>query len=203
VAHYNAPRFYAELKDSSPRRFSIVVGTAYAIAALAFIIVAFLGFLTFGGNSAGLILNNYASTDLLATFSRAAVALSLVFTYPIAFLGFRDGVLSLPCLQPSDDEIAGAPEQLLDINVLSVVLLSVVTLVAANVQDLRVVLSVGGGTFSTAVATIFPALMYRGAVDKMGESASASDMLAANIALSLMWVGIAVGMTGVTFALKA
>lgn len=206
VAHYNAPRFYFELKDNTPRRFGTVVASAYAIAAAAFTAVALLGFLTFGSNSTGLILNNYASTDPLATLSRAAVALSLVFTYPIAFLGFRDGVLSLlwPQSLPADENggNVGGSDRGVNVDALSVALLGGVTVLAVNVQDLAIVLSVGGGTFSTAVATVFPALMYSAAVEQMGEEASESDVLAAKVGLGLMWSGIFVGIAGVMFSLR-
>merc|ERR1712048_351964 len=33
IAHYNAPRFYVELKNNTIPRFNIVVGTSYVISA--------------------------------------------------------------------------------------------------------------------------------------------------------------------------
>ena len=46
-----------------------------------------VGFLTFGKACDGLVLNNYGSTDVLMGLSRVAVAVSLVFSYPLAFTG--------------------------------------------------------------------------------------------------------------------
>jgi hypothetical protein len=54
-----------------------------------------MGFLTFGSASSGLILNNYSTKDSLMGLSRIAVAVSLVFPHPLAFVGLRDGVLDL------------------------------------------------------------------------------------------------------------
>jgi hypothetical protein len=41
-----------------------------------------LGFLTFGGNSAGVILNNYATADKGAVISRLLMTLSVIGGYP-------------------------------------------------------------------------------------------------------------------------
>jgi len=56
-----------------------------------FSIVGAVGFATFGKASQGLILNNYANTDAVMGFSRIAVFVSIVFSYPLAFVGLRDG----------------------------------------------------------------------------------------------------------------
>jgi amino acid permease len=169
VAHYNAPRFHAELQNNTGERFNTVVGSAYAISALLFSIVAVIGYITFGSSSSGFILNNYSPYDPLVTASRAAVALSIVFTYPLPFVGFRDGVLDVLQVKDRTDET---------LNIVSIVLLLAVTTAAANVTDLALVLSVGGGTFSTAVASVFPALMFQAAVK---ESSNPSDELDATL----------------------
>lgn len=56
-AHFNAPKFYIELKNNTIPRFLKVVSTSFGISIGLFCIIASLGFLTFGGNSSGLILN--------------------------------------------------------------------------------------------------------------------------------------------------
>ena len=190
VAHYNAPRFHAELADNTVERFNTVVGSAYAISAIVFAVVAITGFLTFGEHGSGFILNNYSPYDPLVTASRATVALSIVFAYPLAFVGFRDGVLEVLRVQDRSNEIVTAA---------SVPLLLLVTVAAANVTDLALVLSVGGGTFSTAVASIFPAIMFRATVKrKHGKS----DKVDATLALVFMWISIAIGVTGVSIAIQ-
>lgn len=59
VAHYNAPRFHAELKDSSMNRFTAVTGISFSISAALFLVVALSGFLTFGSTTHGNVLTNY------------------------------------------------------------------------------------------------------------------------------------------------
>jgi hypothetical protein len=42
-----------------------------------------------------MILNNYATKDALISLSRFAVAVSLVFSYPLLFVGTREGIFDL------------------------------------------------------------------------------------------------------------
>lgn len=81
MSHYNAARFYHELKDATVGRYNAVVAPSFAIAIVVFIAFAGLGFLTFGASSSGLVLNDYATQDNLMSISRLAVAASIVFGY--------------------------------------------------------------------------------------------------------------------------
>lgn len=83
VMHYNAARFYSELKDKSLSRFGIAVSSSFCVAAIMYIAIASLGFLTFGANSAGYILNNYSPYDPLATGSRLCVGLAVLVSYTL------------------------------------------------------------------------------------------------------------------------
>jgi amino acid permease len=194
VAHYNAPRFHAELQDNTERRFNLVTLISYAIAALLSMVVAVQGFLTFGSHSSGLILNNYSPHDPLVTASRAAVALSIIFSFPLPFVGFRDGmldVLKVPVGNRTENTL----------KTLSLGLLATVTLAASSIQDLALVLSVGGGTLSTIVASVFPALMFRAAVEESSNDAR-REPVDANLALGLMLVSVIIGAVGVFLAVE-
>jgi len=87
IAHYNACRFYVELKGKTVRKFGNVVSCSFGISALYYIFVTAFGFLTFGANSAPYILDSYSTHDALASISRSCVSFSLIFTYPIIFMG--------------------------------------------------------------------------------------------------------------------
>jgi sodium-coupled neutral amino acid transporter 11 len=76
--HYNAARFYTELKDRSLPRFGAAVSLSFGLTALLYVAIASIGYLTFGGNCAGYILNNYSPHDPLASISRLAVGLSVL-----------------------------------------------------------------------------------------------------------------------------
>lgn len=183
VAHYNAPRLYNELADSS--RFDAVVGTAYTTAAVFSAVIGVAGFLTFGGDVSGLILNNYAPTDTAIQVAKLALAGSMIVTFPLPFVGLRDGCLDLLGIENRSDPTMVAS---------TVVLLALITTAAANLHDLSLVLSVGGGTFATAVASVFPTLMFRAL--PQGKSTE-GWMAMAGMALS-----VGIGLTGVTMALE-
>ena len=95
IAHYNAPQFLSELKDATLPRFNKVVGGAFASSIAFFVLIMSVGFLTFGGSTAGFVLNNYAGSDGLATFARFAIGLALLTGYPFTFSALREGILDL------------------------------------------------------------------------------------------------------------
>ena len=185
VAHYNAPRFFNELQDSSVERFQKVTYASYAVAAVLFVVVGCCGFLTFGQASQGYILNNYSPTDPLANFCKAALTGSILCTYPLPFVGLRDGCLDL--LDVSDRDQVHA--------VTTVALLSIITMGALLVSDLGLVLSVGGGTFSTAVSAVFPVCMFL-AMDS--DNKSIVEQIAAGLG---MLFSVSIGVAGVSIAL--
>ena len=166
MAHFIAPKVYQELKQSPPSsqaqprqpfrninnknivtlvnaadlsRFNSVVAISFGICIALFAYITAIGFLTFGGHSAGLILNNYASTDAWMSVSKVAVAGSLIFSYPLVFTGCRDGVLDLigvSAERKSQDRV---------LNVTTILLLTVVTLLATALKDVSFVLALAGG----------------------------------------------------------
>jgi len=55
--HYNAPRYYMELKRNTIERFSCVSNVAFGISAVIYFAIGALGYYTFGQNTDGFILN--------------------------------------------------------------------------------------------------------------------------------------------------
>jgi len=157
LAHYNAPKMFKELappKDGKSKvgSFNLVVCGAFGLAALLCGSIMTAGYLTFGKAAQGLILNNYATADGLAFIARIGIALSIIFSYPLNFVGLREGVLSL--VNASDK--AGRT----DVHVVSTVLLMLlVNGLALYVKNLGLVVSLGGAILGSALVYIFPALM--------------------------------------------
>lgn len=195
MSHFNAPKFYLELKDNTIKRYNTVVGTSFAVSISIFIAVAALGFLTFGANSNGLILNNYANTDMLMSASRIAVAISIVFSYPLAFVGLRDGLLDLankPLEERSNDLL----------NKLTVGILAVITAAALKVKDLSFVLAFSGATLGNALIYMYPVFMFRAAVAKMGDQATKGLKSEAKASLFVAALGVVMGGIGAKMALS-
>lgn len=150
VAHYNAPKFYRDLQNRTLPRFYRMVALGFGSAAAMFIAMTAAGFLTFGGASAGFILNNYAATDGLITASRAAIAFAILCTYPLLFASLREGVI---------EALAGKANS----TVTTAGLLTIITCVALKLRDLGSVAAVGGAIFGSGIIYIFPALTFLGA----------------------------------------
>jgi sodium-coupled neutral amino acid transporter 11 len=146
-----------------------------------------LGFLTFGGNSAGFILDNYSYRDPWATLSRFGIALSVIFAYPLLFQGGRDGLWDL--LDQRDASVSKRQTT-------TVLLLSSITLLAIYISDLTFVLSFGGATLSSAIIYIFPPLMFQALVSNC--TAVRTDRTDSDVKKSqaMMWTGGILGVCG-------
>jgi len=195
MAHFNAPKFYMELKDNTIKRYNTLVSSSFAISIVTFVLMAGFGFLTFGGGSSGLILNNYSNKDVLMGLSRVAVAISLVFSYPLAFAGCRDGILDLANV-PLSKRTNGL------LNKVTFGALSVITTLALVLKDVSFVMSFAGATLGNALIYVYPALMFRGAVKKMGDKATKGLKTEVKVALANAALGIAMGAVGARMALK-
>lgn len=153
IAHFNAPKYLAELKNNTMGRFTQVIAWSFGSSVALYSIITAFGFLTFGASSNGLILNNYSTQDLLMSFSRVAVGLSVTGSYPLLFDGARDGFLDLFKV-PKEKRTNSL------FNKVTIGILAVTTLVAAKLTDLGLVASVGGATFGTALVFIYPTIMF-------------------------------------------
>jgi hypothetical protein len=116
--------------------------------------------------------------------------------YPLAFVGVRDGLLDLMNVEAKDRTNS-------KLNKLTVGILSVVTFFALKVKDLSFVLSFGGATLGNALIYVYPALMFRGAVRKMGDKASNALKREVNVAMASAGLGVTMGVIGTKMALKS
>lgn len=193
MAHFNAPKFYTELKNNTIPRYLKVVSTSFAASILLFAVMAGLGFLTFGAASSGLILNNYSTSDSLMGIARIAVALSIVFSYPLAFVGARDGVLDLFQIKNRSTGF---------LNVLTVGILSCLTTAALIIPDVSFVLAFAGATLGNALIYIYPAIMFRGAIKKKKNPTSLQKK-EVKVAMTSAVLGLVMGAMGAVKAVQS
>lgn len=187
IAHFNAPKFLKELKNPTMGRFNQVIAWSFSTAVLLYGLITGFGFLTFGAASNGLILNNYSTADIWASLSRIAVAISITCSYPLIFVGTRDGLLDLFKVksdQRSNDLL----------NKVTLAILAVVTVMAAKLTDLGLVASVGGATFGTALVFVYPVVMFL----KSQKEKTAETIPAAIIGV----LGLAMGAIGTVLSLQ-
>jgi hypothetical protein len=155
--------------------------------------ITMVGFLTFGKSCDGLVLNNYAGSDVWMGFSRIAVAVSLVFSYPLAFTGCRDGFMDLAKI-PIEQRSSGV------MNIVTIALLSIITFMACQLTDVSFVLAFGGATLGNALTYVYPALMYRAVVRQQKRKGEEFGVM---VAMGSAGLGIVMGMVGAAMALKS
>lgn len=158
ICHYNAPKFYTELKGASMKRFRLLSILGFGFSTLVTCFMMTVGFLTFGGNSLGLVLNNYAVTDSLATIARLAITVSLTAGYPLVFSALRDGVFNLMQVDHKHRDNLRLP--------LTFSLLGLLTGIAIVLKDVGFVCSLSGAMFGTTLIFIIPQLMVNSLMKK-------------------------------------
>lgn len=192
VAHYNAPAFMNELKDATVARFNRVVKGGFLASIALFIFIMSVGFMTFGGNSLGFVLNNYSNNDMLATVARFAIGLALITGFPFSFSALRDGVLDLAKLQGPARDKAFAP--------VTIGGLGLLTAMALVLKDVGFVVSISGAMFGCSVMFIIPAIMniasMRAKARKIGGAPASSLEVAGNY--GMLGTGIAMAAIGVS-----
>jgi amino acid permease len=198
VMHYNTPRFYMELKDATIPRFAQAVGCSFGLSTAIYIVISAAGFWTFGSNSASYILNNYSPDDPLATASRVGVFLSTLLVYPLAFIGVRDGCLDL--FQVPMRLHLQTSSTTRNLNMVSVIILTILMILAIFFHDLGLINAVGGGAFATFLCFVFPALMLRQAVQqspRRDDDVNEEEQHEVWFAMFLMVIGVVLGIVGV------
>ena len=73
----------------------------------------------------------------------------------------------------------------------------IITAVAAVTKDLGMVNAVGGGSLATLIVFVFPALMFRAAVNNQSSSVTDSQKREVRFAMTLMVLGLIMGAIGV------
>jgi hypothetical protein len=118
----------------------------------------------------------------------------LLYSYPLAFVGCRDGILEM--LQVPKEERTDAK-----LNTLTYAILGFVTVAALTISDLSFIMSFGGATLGNALIYVYPAIMFRSAVKNMGDDATTAQKLETYLAMAFAALGIGMGGIGAKMAL--
>lgn len=205
VAHYSAPRFWTELKVKTMPTYNKVIGMSFAISAFMYGFIMFAGYLTFGGNSLGFILNNYSDNDVLASIARLAIGLGILFGYPLTFCALRDGVMDL-CSMP-----ATPAEGKIDMRLpVTLVLMTLLTIGGMTLTNLGKVIAFSGSLIGANLIYTVPAIMNianikneaKSKKDKAGEVVlSSQQRMQVNANYGLAAMGVLISVIGVTVTL--
>jgi amino acid permease len=192
-AHFVGPLFYNELKDNSMDRFTKVTGVAYGLAIFFFMFIMTVGFLTFGGNSAGFILNSYANSDPLAVLARFSVGVGLSCGYPLIMSAVVNGVMDIRKLEGEDRQRNRGP--------ITVGTLALVTALVVFIKDLGFVVGMTGALFACPMMFIVPSIMtiasIRSVARKVKKSLSLSQRIEIGANYGLISTGLVMTVIGV------
>lgn len=158
LCHYNGCKYYREFVNHRPDRFGSRVLLAFTVVSSMFAVAMFMGYMTFGSLSDGVILNNYASDDTLANVGRIGMGLANVFSFPLMFSGLREQALALMAFF-----IPGGKDTY-DLvwfqNALSTVMLIIITIIAILVTDASLVVGLVGSICGSATIYVLPCVLF-------------------------------------------
>jgi Transmembrane amino acid transporter protein len=176
-------------------RYNKVVRYSFTAAIFIMAVTATAGFATFGAASDALILNNYSLTDSWMSLSRLAVTVSLLFSYPLAFSGLRQGFMdlfadfilartaaatSLSLSSSNSSSSSMTPTTTMEqrrqalFTPVTIGLLTLITCMAFVVKDIRILLALSGATWGNCVIYLFPSLMMIKTILASSSSSSSS-----------------------------
>lgn len=160
--HVQVPLVTLELVPQARARLvSHVIPTTNALTCLLYLATGLFGFVTFGSETDGNLLLNYAPRDVAATVAKALMALHISLAFPV-------------CLHPAREALDGTLRYLwriepcaLNTLVQSVACLALATCFAIVIPQVEVVFGLLGATIGVSIGFYFPGLM----VLRMGKTA--------------------------------
>jgi amino acid permease len=154
LVHFSAHDFYNGLKQASMKQFTKLTRLGFASTIFLNIAIMSFGFLTFGGNAQGMILNNYSPYDVGAMISRCIVTISLIGSYPLIFRGMKSAFFELfPKLERWDSLVTKS-------------FLALLTGLALVLKDAGFMVSIVGALMGSAIIYIFPSVIFLSATQR-------------------------------------
>lgn len=153
LSHFAAPDFLNLLKQgpSTLKDYKRLTVLGFSICTLINISILSFGFLTFGGNCAGMVINNYSQLDVGASVCRFLTAVSVTGGYPFLLRACNG---SLVRLLWSDRQVSISTSRRI-----SAGLLAGLTAMSLFIQNAGVVVSLNGAVMGSAIAYIFPGIL--------------------------------------------
>jgi solute carrier family 38 (sodium-coupled neutral amino acid transporter), member 11 len=153
LSHFAAPDFLNLLKQgpTTLRDYGRLTLQSFTGVALINIAILTFGFLTFGGNSAGMVLNNYSNLDLGASVCRLLMAVSVIGGYPFLLRACNSSLVRL--LWKHGEVTAPTSRRI------SATILAGLTGVSLLLKNAGLVVSFNGAVMGSAITYIFPAIL--------------------------------------------
>lgn len=174
ACHYNAVRFFMELKDRNLSNLQGVMAKGLGGTFGVFWLMMILGYGTFGNNAQTLLLNNYhGSEDIMATVARLFTGVAIISGYALMFSGLKAALFSLLKLDKPGVEKRESKQ-----NTISMIVLASIAIAACFVteHELATVIGIVGSICGSVVIYIFPAFVNNSLLklkDKRGQPLTA------------------------------
>ncbi|KNC51047.1 uncharacterized protein AMSG_12027 [Thecamonas trahens ATCC 50062] len=182
LAQFNVVAVRDSLERPTPARFAAVSISAIAGAGIFYCGFGLLGYLSYGTEVRGDLLNNYSASDIYVNLGRVALTVVLACTYPLVFLPLRETTLGLIVTHVW----ASAPVTRLWFRIIVVLLLNGITYgVAYLAPNLSAVLALVGATCGNLLAFILPGMF--------GLKAFATGSAKRKASLALVVFGVVIG----------
>lgn len=178
MAHFSAGDLYRSLKPSGKsttkhhnnnlpadtgatamRKYNLMTIMGYSAVMIFNALALTFGFLTFGGNCEGVVLNNYSTRDLGASLSRLFVAVSVIGTYPFIISACRSSYLELFGNNKRQQPQNAAAKKAQSSRITNM-LLALTTGIALVAKDIGFVVAFNGALMGSTIIYTFPALLF-------------------------------------------
>lgn len=193
LTHYNGCKYYRELEGSKPSYFLKVSFIGMGTTLVLYAVSAYMAFATFGLTAEEVILNNYAQEDTPMLIARCGMIFALLAAYPIIFTGLREAVLEL--LAFTFPKLEHPLMQVGSQNVVTGLLLVLLTIVALVVTDPASIDGITGALCGTTCIYAIPGLLYWCAVSKFLRSSEAKWEKIFSLATFILGLTLTIGGT--------
>ncbi|EIN09560.1 hypothetical protein PUNSTDRAFT_101436 [Punctularia strigosozonata HHB-11173 SS5] len=165
---------FNEVTENTQNRMNTIIGTSIGSATGVYLVIAILGYLTFGSTVGPNIIAMYPSTSLFVAVGQLAIVVLVLVSYPLQVHPCRNCLDKVfhagqshktPHELANDEELEDEDHAPADMSALKHTLLTAGIIasgftIAYHVDDLRMVLSFVGSTGSTTISFILPGLFY-------------------------------------------
>lgn len=162
LTHFNAAKYFRELKHHSRQRYTAGVGAAMSASLCVIAFATVFTALTFGNQVQSGALDNYSKSDTLMNVVRIAVGIGLMGCFPLLFAGMREALVELlNDIFPQWEHIF---ERVVFLNALSLLLLAGTIAAACATHGVNsAVIHLAASGFGSLLIYFIPGAIYVGA----------------------------------------
>lgn len=151
--HQNEFSIYQSMKNKNPSSFAKVIHVSVLFTVVEYILIAILGFLTFGGRTHSNLLVSYCYNEMVPNLGRIFFSITLILTFPLQIFASRE-VLELV--------IYGKKQSFSWIRHVftTILLVAICYAVSSSITSVGPVIEIAGSLTAIPIVFIFPPLLF-------------------------------------------